>query len=364
MTDISTLRSPYTLGEVSLKNRSVMAPLTRSRAIDNIPNDLMATYYGQRAQEAGLIITEGTAPDANGLGYPRIPGAFSDAQVKGWKKVTKAVHDAGSKIFIQLMHTGRVSHPLNMSDDARVLAPSPIRISGEMYTDAEGAKPYPVPETMNAQDIEEAIEGYVHASKRSIEAGFDGVELHAANGYLMEQFLNIASNQREDEWGGFEGGRRFVVEVAERVVDAIGAGRTGIRLSPYGVFNDTAPDYEGMQEHYVTLVKELSALGLAYIHLVDHGAMGTPPVPESFKDTLRDAFGQATILSGGYDGERAEKDLKSGRADLVAFGRPFLANPDLLTRYERDADLNEQREDLYYTPGAEGYTDYPTLDAE
>lgn len=359
MTDISTLKSPYTLGDISLKNRSVMAPLTRSRATGNIPNDLMATYYAQRAVDAGLIITEGTAPDANGVGYARIPGVFNDAQVQGWKKVTKAVHDVNGKIFIQLMHTGRVSHPLNMADGARILAPSAIAVSGEVHTDAEGSKPYPVPEAMSEQDIEEAIEGYVNASRRSIEAGFDGVELHSANGYLMEQFLNVASNKREDAWGGLEGGRRFVLEVARRVVDAIGAGRTGIRLSPYGVFNDTAPDYEGIKEHYITLVEELNQLGLVYLHLLDHSAMGTPPVPKDFQDALRKAFDNTTILCGGYDGGLAEQELKDGRADLVAFGRPYLTTPDLLTRYERDTDLNAPRQGLFYTPGAEGYTDYP-----
>ncbi|MCA9618499.1 MAG: alkene reductase [Myxococcales bacterium] len=354
------LSSPYTLGDTALKNRAVMAPMTRSRAIDNIPNDLMAEYYAQRAG-AGLIITEGTSPSPNGLGYPRIPGIYSAAQTEGWRKVTKAVHDAGSRIFIQLMHVGRIGHPLNLPAGAELVAPSAIVAAGEMYTDAEGPKPHPVPRAMTADDVEAALGEYVAASKNAIEAGFDGVELHGANGYLIDQFLNPKTNQRDDAWGGSpEARNRFAIEAAKRTVEAIGRGRVGIRISPYGVFNDLGP-FDGIDAQYEALAAALGEVGIAYVHLVDHSAMGAPPVSDAIKQAIRKAFGGTIILSGGYDAERAEADLAAGKGELVAFGRPFLANPDLLARFEQGAELNAPKMDLFYTPGPEGYTDYPTL---
>ncbi len=232
------LFSNYKLGNIELKNRTVMAPMTRSRAINNIPNDLMVEYYVQRS-DAGLIVTEGVAPSANGLGYPRIPGIYNKSQLEGWKKVTKDVHEKGGKIFIQFMHTGRASHPDNMEEGTEVLAPSAIALSGEMWTDQNGMQPYPVPKEMTLQDIEQTENEYVQAAKNAIEAGFDGVELHGANGYLIDQFINTASNKRSDKYGGSSENRsRFAIEVAKKVVDAIGPERTAIRLSPYGAFND------------------------------------------------------------------------------------------------------------------------------
>jgi len=208
------LFSSYKLGNLELQNRTVMSPMTRSRAIGNVPNDLMAAYYGQRG-EAGLIVTEGTSPSPNGLGYARIPGLFDAAQVAGWKKVTSAVHAAGSKIFVQLMHTGRVGHPNNLPAGGRILAPSAVAAPGQMYTDQEGQKDHPVPEAMSEADIEHAIGEFVQASRNAVEAGFDGIELHAANGYLIEQFLNANVNQRSDGYGGSIAGRnRFALEVA------------------------------------------------------------------------------------------------------------------------------------------------------
>ncbi|MCB9487698.1 MAG: alkene reductase [Deltaproteobacteria bacterium] len=360
MADFEHLLSPYTLGRIELKNRVVMAPMTRSRAIGNVPNDLMATYYRQRSG-AGLIVTEGTSPSPNGLGYPRIPGIFSAEQVAGWRKVTDAVHEAGSRIFMQIMHTGRISHPNNMPEGARVLAPSAIAAAGEMWTDQEGLKPHPVPEEMTEADIESTIEEFVQGAKNAVEAGFDGVELHGANGYLITQFLNPKANQRTDQWGGSpENRNRFAIEVAERTAAAIGADRVGIRVSPYGVFNDLAP-FDGIEEQYESLAKALGELKLAYIHVVDHSAMGAPPVPDSVKTKIREAFGGTIILSGGYDGPRAEADLAAGKGELVAFARPFLANPDLIARIRSGAELNAPNMDTFYTPGAEGYTDYPTL---
>ena len=249
MKDFPNLLSPFTLGEVQLKNRAVMSPMTRSRAIDNVPNDLMAQYYAQRAG-AGLIITEGTAPSANGLSYPRIPGAYSKPQVEGWRKVTDAVHEGGAKIFLQLMHVGRIAHPLNLPDGAEIVAPSAIAAAGKMYIDEKGPQPHPTPRAMSDADVEAAIDEFVTAGRNAIAAGFDGVELHAANGYLLEQFLNPKSNQRDDAWGGSKENRnRFVVETARRVAEATGAGHVGIRPSRYGDFNDVGP-YEGIDEQY------------------------------------------------------------------------------------------------------------------
>ncbi|MBT33569.1 MAG: alkene reductase [Thalassobius sp.] len=354
------LFSEYKLGNLTLQNRIVMAPMTRSRAIDNLPNDLIAEYYGQRSS-AGLIITEGTAPSANGLGYARIPGLFTDEQIEGWKKVTAAAHKNGAKIFVQMMHTGRASHPDNMSEGTEIVAPSSIALSGEMYTDTKGPQAHPAPKEMTKADIDQAIQEFVTASKNAIEAGFDGVEVHAANGYLIEQFINTASNKRTDEYGGsVENRTRFVLEVTEAIANAIGADKTGIRVSPYGVFNDMEV-YEELDATYEYLTKKLSDLKLAYIHVVDHSSMGAPAVPQEIKDKIRDLFKGTYILSGGYDLERAEKELEEGKGELVAFGRAFVANPDLVERFKQKAELNQPDFGTFYTPGEKGFTDYAFL---
>jgi N-ethylmaleimide reductase len=357
---MSILYTPFTLGSIVLQNRLVMAPMTRSRAIGNIPNALMAEYYAQRSS-AGLIITEGASSSPNGLGYPRIPGIFSIAQIEGWKAVTEAVHSKGAKIFLQLMHCGRISHPLNLPAGARVIAPSAVAASGEMYTDVEGLKPHPVPEAMTADDIRTAVAEYAQAARNAVTAGFDGVELHAANGYLLEQFIRPNSNLRTDHYGGsLENRARFVLEVVDAVNAAIGRERVGIRLSPFGVFNDM-PLYDGMEEEYTWLAKQLNLSAPAYIHLVDHSSMGAPLVPESMKATFRNSFKGALILSGGYDASRAESDLAGGKADLIAIGKAFIANPDLVERWKSGAALNPPDMDTFYTPGFKGYTDYPAL---
>jgi N-ethylmaleimide reductase len=351
------LFSETEFGRTSLKNRVVMAPMTRSRAVGGVPNDLMARYYAQRAG-AGLIVTEGTSPSPNGLGYARIPGLFNASQVQGWRKVTSEVHRAGGRIFVQLMHTGRVSHPANLPDGARVLAPSAVGLSGTMYTDASGPQPYPVPEELSEKEIQQAIAEYTHSARLAIEAGFDGVELHGANGYLIDQFLNAASNQRLDSWGGSVGNRiRFAVEVARHVGEAIGFDRLGIRVSPYGVFNDMRPDAE-LDAVYERLASELGKLGLLYIHMVDHSSMGAPEVGLAVKQKIRTAFGGQVILSGGYDAIRAEADLVEGKGDLVAFGRPFISNPDLVRKLETGDALAAPDSSTFYTPGEKGYTDY------
>ena len=329
---MSLLFSRTTLGPLTLQNRLVMCPLTRNRATGNVPNELMAQYYAQRAS-VGLIITEGTSPSPNGLGYPRIPGVFSAEQVAGWKRVTEAVHAQGAKMFLQLMHCGRIAHPLNLPAGARVLGPSAVAAAGEMYTDAEGMKPNALPQAMSVADIKATIEEYAQAAKNAMAAGFDGVELHGANGYLIEQFIRPNSNQRTDAYGGsIENRARFVLEVADAAIKAVGRDKVGIRLSPFGVFNDM-PVHEAMEADYAFLARALNARGLVYIHLVDHSPMGAPPVPDSIKAMFRSVFKGALILSGGYDAARAESDLAAAKCDLVAVGRPFLANPDLVARW-------------------------------
>ena len=353
----TTLFTPITLGKLQLKNRIVMAPLTRCRATGNVPNQLMAKYYGLRA-DAGLLIAEGTSPSANGLGYARQPGLFTDEQVNGWQKVTGSVHQAGGKIFVQLMHTGRVSHPANMQPGTKIIAPSALAAPGEMWTDSNGLQPYPVPTEMSEADIALAIAEYAAGAKRAIEAGFDGIELHAANGYLIDQFLNTATNKRTDRWGGsIENRIRFAVEVAKAAASAIGAEHIGMRISPYGVFNGTAADTE-MDAMYESLVARLNEISLVYIHIVDHSAMGAPEVSPPLKAAIRAAFKGRYILSGGYDLARANADLDAGRGDLVAFGRPFISNPDLVEKLRAGSELTPPDFDTFYTPGEKGYTDY------
>ena len=355
MTD--TLFTPATLGKLQLKNRIAMAPMTRCRATGNVPNALMEKYYSLRTA-AGLIITEGTSPSPNGLGYARIPGLFSPEQVAGWRKVTDAVHAAGGKIFVQLMHTGRVSHPANMAADAIILAPSALAAPGEMWTDSNGMQPYPVPTAMSDDDITTTIGEYATACKNAIDAGFDGVELHAANGYLIDQFLNTATNQRTDRWGGSVENRiRFAVEIAKAAAAQIGAERIGMRISPYGVFNGSVPDAQ-MDALYLRLIEGLNEIGLAYIHVVDHSSMGAPEVSPELKAKIRASFKGKYILSGGYDAVRANADLDAQKGDLVAFGRPFISNPDLVTKLQSSAALTPPDMSTFYTPGEKGYTDY------
>ncbi|GAA4016857.1 alkene reductase [Hymenobacter fastidiosus] len=354
------LFAPAQLGSLSLTNHVVMAPLTRSRAIGNVPNALMATYYGQRAT-AGLIITEGTSPAADGLGYSRIPGLYSAEQVAGWKLVTDAVHARGGHIFVQFMHTGRVAHPLNLPAGAEIVAPSAKAAAGEMWTDQEQMQPQPTPRALTTAEVKELVRQHAQSAKLAIEAGFDGVELHGANGYLIEQFLNPAANERTDEYGGsLENRSRFALEVARDTIAAIGAERVGMRLSPYGVAGDLKP-FDELDAQYFYLAEQLQALGLVYLHLVDHSSMGAPKVPAELVAGIRARFTNTLILSGGYDKARAEADLQSGKGDLITFGRPFISNPDLVARMQQDAELAQPNPDLFYTPGPEGYTDYPVL---
>lgn len=355
------LFEPFSARSLHLANRMVMAPMTRSRATAaHTPVALMATYYGQRAT-AGLIVTEGTSPSPNGLGYARIPGLFDPVQAEAWKDTTAAVHDAGGTIFVQLMHCGRVAHVANLPAGAEVLGPGPAACPGEMFTDTLGMQPHSPPRAMTAADLARAVDEHAVAASLALDAGFDGVELHGANGYLIEQFLNPLVNQRSDEFGGtIEGRNRLAVAIARATVAAVGRDRVGIRLSPYGVFNGTGA-FPEVEAQYLALTQALSDLGLLYLHLVDHSSMGAPEVPAGFKDRLRAAFAGLFILAGGFDQDTAEDALRAQRADLVSFGRPFLANPDLVARMRAHAPLNQPVPATFYVAGAAGYTDYPAM---
>ncbi|MHA4812556.1 oxidoreductase [Flavitalea flava] len=354
---MNKILSPYTKDRITLKNHLVMAPMTRSRAVDNIPNELMVEYYSQRTG-AGLIITEGTAPTPEALGYPRIPGIFSHAQVEGWQKVTEAVHAGGSRIFLQLMHTGRIGHYDNLPDGARLVGASGIKAAGQIFTDRSGMQEHSSPTALTADGIAAVIEGHVQAARNSVEAGFDGIELHGANGYLIEQFLNPNVNSRTDEYGGSIKARaKLAVDLAKHIADAIGKEKVGIRVSPFNQLGDLQP-YPEQEVHdtYCYLTGEMEKIGIAYIHVAANAM-----IPQRTFDTIRASFSGTIILCNGLTPATAEAALNAGFADLVAFGRSFLANPDLDKRIALHAHLNQPDLTTLYTPGAKGYTDYPTL---
>ena len=358
-TQTTSLFEPYRMGNMTLSNRLVMNPMTRSRAdATGTPQNPMAEYYGQRAT-AGLIVSEGIAPSANGKGYARIPGLWSNEQVQAWKPVGNAVHAKGGKIFAQLMHTGRVSHPANMAAGTKIVAPSALALAGTMYTDTLGPQDHPVPQAMTDADIAQAKSEFVQAARNAIAAGFDGVELHAANGYLLEQFLSPATNQRTDAWGGSVEKRiRFVAEVARETAAAIGGDRVGIRISPYGA-NGGMSAYPELEETYFKLLPLLAEAGLVYVHVADHTAMGAPVVPAAFKQALRKAWPRTFFIGGSFDQTSGQQAVNDGLVDLVSLGRAFLANPDLVQRLQRGLPLNAPDMGSFFTPGAKGYTDYP-----
>lgn len=348
---------PYNKGALQLKNHVVMAPMTRSRAINNIPNALMATYYKQRSG-ASLIITEGTSPSPEGLGYPRIPGIFSEEHVEGWKLVTKAVHEGGSKIFLQLMHTGRIAHKSNLPDGYEVVGLSDVKAAGEIYTET-GMHEYSAPATLDVAGIARIIGDHVKAAENAIAAGFDGVELHGAHGYLLEQSLNPHINSRTDAYGGsIENRSRMILEIAQKISTSIGADKVGLRISPFLTSNDM-PAYGEAEVHqtYVYLAGELNRIGIAYLHISNN-----PGITEKTHRGIREAFDNTVIYCNGFTAETAEVKLQEGAADLVAFGRSFLANPDFMRRIEKNAFLNDPDYNTLYTPGEEGYTNYPVLD--
>ncbi|GAA3978197.1 alkene reductase [Hymenobacter antarcticus] len=353
---------PAHLGPLTLTNHLVMAPMTRSRALGNVPNELMAEYYRQRAT-AGLIITEGTSPSADGLGYARIPGLFNQEQTTNWQRITETVHHHGGHIFIQLMHSGRIFHPLNLPAGAEGVGPSAVAAAGQMWTDQQQMQDHPAPRALTTEEVAAVVKEFAHSARLAMDAGFDGVEIHAANGYLPEQFLNPHSNQRTDEYGGsVENRTRFLLDVTRAVAAEIGADRTGIRLSPGSTFNDMAA-YPEVAETYAHLAQELQKTGVVYIHLV-----GTASLHAEARTALETAYTGPIIYNGGYlDLARAEADL-AGRADFISFGTAYIANPDLVERLKAGQPLADADEATYYAPGpggfTDGYTDYPTADGQ
>ncbi len=354
--------APIKLGPYELGNRVVMAPLTRNRAgPDNVPQDLNARYYAQRAS-AGLIISEGTQVSPQGVGYPGTPGIHDPDQVEGWRRVTEAVHGQGGRIFAQLWHVGRISHPSLQPGGALPVAPSALRPEGETFTH-DGLKPFVTPRALELAEIPGIIAQHREGARNALEAGFDGVEIHAANGYLLDQFLRDGSNRRDDAYGGSVANRlRLLLEVTEAVAGVWGAERVGVRLSPVNGFNsirDSRPD-----QTFGHAARRLGEFGLAYLHVVEADFAGSAP-PQSFdKRALREAFGGAYIANGGYDLEGARRALASGAADLVSFGAPYVANPDLVARLRIGAPLNVPDPATFYGGDERGYTDYPFLAPE
>lgn len=358
-----TLLSPVTLGRYELANRIVMAPLTRNRAGDgNTPRSLNALYYAQRAS-AGLIISEATQISPQGVGYPSTPGIHTEDQIAGWKLVTQAVHEQGGRIFLQLWHVGRISHPSLQPNGELPVAPSAIAPEGEAST-YEGTQPFVTPRALDTDEIPEIVEQYRQAAKNALEAGFDGVEVHSANGYLLDQFLRDGSNQRTDAYGGsIENRARFLLEVMDAVTEVWGGDRVGIRLSPSGTFNDM---YDSdPQALFTYVVSQLDRYNLAYIHIIepreDNGAPAGQNLTAGF---FRSIYHGTIISAGGYDRDLAEETVANGDADLIAFGRWYISNPDLVERFAAEADLNPYDRSTFYGGGEEGYTDYPTLELQ
>lgn len=353
-TSKEALFSPTVLGDMHVANRIVMAPLTRSRAAPgNVPHALNERYYAQRAG-AGLIISEATQISTTGQGYPRTPGVHSAAQIEGWKGVTQAVHARGGKIFLQLWHVGRISHPVTQPGGALPVAPSAIQPKGEIYTD-QGMKAFVTPRPLLIDEILQIIEDFRQAASNAKVAGFDGVEIHAANGYLIDQFLRDGTNHRSDAYGGsIENRARLLREVTQAILTVYQPGQVGVRLSPVNPFNDIADS--APQATFDSVTTLLNAYGLAYLHVVEDRQSGF-----DFQ-RLRTLFNGAYIANGGYERETAIAAIREERADFVAFGKLFIANPDLPERLLRNGPYNEPHPESYYAGGAEGYDDYPTLD--
>jgi N-ethylmaleimide reductase len=354
-----SLFEPVRLGGLSLASRVVMAPMTRNRAgAGNVPTALMATYYRQRAS-AGLIVTEATQVSAQGVGYPGTPGMHTPEQVTGWQQVTAAVHAAGGRIVLQLWHVGRISHPSLQPGGAPPVAPSAIAAEGQAYTH-EGPQPFVTPRALDQGEIPGIVEQFRQGSANALAAGFDGVEVHGANGYLLDQFLRDGTNRRTDRYGGsVENRARLLLEVTEAVIGVWGADRVGVRLSPNGLFNSMSDS--DPRATFGFAAEALGRLGLAYLHLID-GFPGDPE-PRLTAVELKPLFGGPVIRNGGYDRARAEAVIADGSADAVAFGATFLANPDLPARLAANADLNEPDQATFYGGDARGYTDYPALAA-
>jgi len=355
---MADLFSPVKLGGIALNNRIVMAPLTRNRAGEGgVPQEINVKYYEQRAS-AGLIITEATPISPMGHGYPLLPGIYTDAQIAGWKKVTDAVHAKGGKIVIQLWHVGRISHPSLLNGETPV-APSAIKPAGQAFT-FQGLVDYVTPRALELSELPGIVADYVQAAKNALKAGFDGVEVHSANGYLLDQFLRDGSNQRTDQYGGsFENRARLLMQVTQAVVDAIGSDKVGLRLSPVNPFNDMKDSNPQALFNYVT--EQLNQFNLAYLHVVEGGIHGGGVASPFDFVAMRKRCKSSYIANLSYDKARGNQAIASGHADAVAYGVPFIANPDLVERLRKDAPLNEADASTFYGGTEKGYTDYPTL---
>jgi N-ethylmaleimide reductase len=359
---VTDLFSPARFGAIDLANRVVMSSLTRNRAgAGNVPTPLMAEYYRQRAS-AGLILTEATPICAEGHGYPRTPGIHTPEQVAGWKQVTAAVHGAGGRIALQLWHVGRISHPDLQPGGALPVAPSAIRPAGQVFT-GQGMKDYVTPRALELSEIPALVESYAQAARNAMAAGFDGVEIHAGNGYLLDQFLRSSTNHRSDAYGGSKENRaRLLLEVLDAVCAAIGNDRVGLRLSPVTPFNDISDDHP--QETFDYVVTQLNPLNLAFLDVLQ-GSGGAPAdewLPFDY-DQLHALYSGMLIRNNGYDSETAQHAVTSGAADAIAFGRLLLANPDLVERFRSGAPLNSPDYATFYSGEEKGYTDYPFLQA-
>jgi N-ethylmaleimide reductase len=357
---VPTLQSPIAVGALALPNRIVLAPMTRARAgIERVTGEIVAQYYAQRAS-AGLLITEATSVAPEGVGYTDTPGIWSDDQVRGWRGVTDAVHAAGGRIFMQLWHVGRSSHSSLQPRRQLPVAPSAIAIEGQTYT-YEGMQDYEVPRALETHEMLQVSEQFRRGAQQAKAAGFDGVEVHGANGYLLDQFLQDGSNHRTDEWGGSIANRaRLLLDVTKAVVEVWGADRVGVRLSPNGTFN--AMSDSDPVATFSFAAEQLGRLGLAYLHVVEPSApLMVHGSPVSAVALLKRHFGGSVIAAQGYDKAKAEAVLKAGDADLVAFGKAFIANPDLPARLKVDAPLAQWDQRTFYGGGAKGYVDYPAL---
>lgn len=356
----ATLFDPIRIGAIDLANRVVMAPLTRSRAADGlVPSPMAIEYYAQRAT-AGLIITEATQVSPLAQGYIATPGLFTREQIAGWRKVTDEVHRRGGRIVVQLWHVGRVSHTSLLPDGEVPVAPSAIRANTKTFT-ADGYVDTSAPRALRIDETPGVVADFARTARNAIEAGFDGVEVHAANGYLIDQFMRDGSNHRDDAYGGsIENRTRLLHEVVQATVEAIGAERVGVRIAPVTPANDMHDS--NPQALFERAVERLDALGIAYVHVIE-GATGGPRDVQPFDyAVLRGKFRGAWIVNNGYDREMAEAAVREGRADAVAFGRAYIANPDLVRRLRENAPLNEPDRSTFYGGGAEGYIDYPSLD--
>lgn len=354
------LLAPLVTPALTLRNRVVMAPMSRRRSENGIPGISAPIYYGQRAG-AGLIIAENTAVAANGSGYLHVPGIYNATQQAAWKKVTDEVHARNGKIFIQLVHTGRIGHPLNQEGEAPLVAPSAITAADIVRTPGDRYLPAPQPEELSTAGAKAMVAAHIQAAVNAMEAGFDGVEIHGAHGFLPEQFLHPHTNRRTDRYGGSIINRsRFLLEIMEGVVAAIGKERTGIRLSPFATLNDL-PAYEEETATHQYITDVLQEMDILYIHLSDQSSNGYPPIPVEYIKDVRKRFHNLLILAGDHTAHSAEAALQAGLADLIAFGRPFIANPDLVERFRHNIPLAIANKETFYQGGDEGYIDYPVF---